>query len=120
MVQVGCTINYDRSGLWKARKKSVAAQLAAGVDSDRLVHMSNLLSLYSHPVISHLRLSAAAILSWLAIVIGLTVRLALLAQPGTRFHSYWRLFFKKHSAKELKSPQGFARVDYTSEVSENT
>jgi hypothetical protein len=97
MVQVGCTINYDRSGLWKARKKSVAAQLAAGVDSDRLVHMSNLLSLYFTLYIPPSLVRAAIIVA--CIVIGLTVRLALLAQPGTRFHSYWRLFFKKHSAK---------------------
>lgn len=29
-----------------------------------------------------------------AIVIGITVRVAIMVQPGTRFQSYWRSFFK--------------------------
>jgi hypothetical protein len=29
-----------------------------------------------------------------AIVIGVTVRVAVMVQPGTRFESYWRSFFK--------------------------
>jgi hypothetical protein len=31
-----------------------------------------------------------------AIVIGVTVRVALMVQPGTRFQSYWSSFFKTH------------------------
>jgi hypothetical protein len=29
-----------------------------------------------------------------AIVMGVTVRIAIMVQPGTRFQSYWRSFFK--------------------------
>jgi hypothetical protein len=39
-------------------------------------------------------------LAWAAIVIGVTVRVAVIVQPGTRFQSYWRSFFKtSHSQK---------------------
>ena len=33
MVQVGCTINYDRTGLWKARKKSAQKYRALTISS---------------------------------------------------------------------------------------
>jgi multisubunit Na+/H+ antiporter MnhC subunit len=54
-------------------------------------HMPNLLSVIV-PVGSALALAA--------IVIGVTVRVAVMVQPGTRFQSYWRSFFKtSHSQK---------------------
>ena len=63
--------------------------------------MLTVLALYFAPYfalyIAPSLIRAAIVLA--CIVIGLTVRIALMAQPGTRFHSYWRLFFKKPSAK---------------------
>jgi urea transporter len=94
MVQVGCTINYDRSSLWKARKKSVVSQFHVELRLGRWTYMPNLSSLY----IPNTLLRSALIV--VCIVIGLTVRVALMAQPGTRFQSYWRLFFKKHPAQK--------------------
>ena len=55
--------------------------------------MPNLPSLY----IANTLLRSALIVA--CIVIGLTVRVALMAQPGTRFQSYWRLFFKRYPTK---------------------
>jgi hypothetical protein len=49
------------------------------------VHMPNLLSGFT-PV--------GPVLAVAAIIIGVTVRMALMVQPGTRFQSYWRSFFK--------------------------
>ena len=51
--------------------------------------MPNLLSVYSAGTL----LGSALIVA--AIAIGVTVRVALMVAPGTRFQSYWRqLFFK--------------------------
>ncbi len=59
--------------------------------------MPNLLSLY----IPNTLLRSALIVA--CIVIGLTVRVALMAQPGTRFQSYWRLFLKKRPPQEIET-----------------
>ncbi len=49
--------------------------------------MPSLLSLYFTSPLMGPALAAV-------IVIGVTVRVCLMAQPGTRFHSYWRSLFK--------------------------
>jgi hypothetical protein len=81
----------------------------------QVTHMLNLPSLY----IANTLLRPALIVA--CIVIGLTMRVALIVQPGTRFRSYWRLFFKKTLRKNLRlGLQEIPRVDYRREVSENT
>ena len=39
-------------------------------------------------------------LAWAAIVIGVTVRVAVMVQPGTRFQSYWRSFFLRRLTRK--------------------
>jgi hypothetical protein len=53
-------------------------------------------------ILESVRSTPTIILAVAAIAIGITVRVAVMIQPGTRFQSYWRQFFKaRHPQKNL-------------------